>query len=94
MFHQLRKHLSPATFRLEAQKAPIPCPGSAKEPTAGKGEFCVYVAKATDLAFDDGSIANTAVSNNGTGTAGAFAHAFIGTGATGGYAYGAWAVTG
>ncbi len=78
---------------LKAQKAPIPCPGSAAKPEAGKGEFCVYVAGATDLAFDDENIVNSAVSASGTGTAGAFAQVWIGTGEKGGYAYGAWAVT-
>ncbi len=78
---------------IKPQKAPIPCPGSAAEPKAGKGEFCVYVAHATDLAFGDESIVNSAMSAGGTGTAGAFAQAYIGTGEKGGYAYGAWAVT-
>ncbi len=68
-----------------------PCPGTAEEPKAEPGELCVYVAEAKDLAFASDSIVNSAVSGSGTGKAGAFAQAFIGT--NGGYAYGAWAVT-
>jgi collagen triple helix repeat protein len=69
-----------------------PCPGTAAEPEAEPGEFCVYVAEAKDLAFTSTSIINSAVNENGTSKAGAFVQAHIGT--NGGYAYGAWAVTG